>query len=185
MIFRTLFLALLTLLLALGCTQDSAPPADTSEPEQAAQAEPEGFQLHLIGGDNPGFEPTHVRIDLRRDTKRSAIILANYDFELKPKTANSLSPVDQEGQTRIHITIGGREGATFENPLPVGEYPAESTSIDEYTFADGEQKRKNVDNEEGLIVITEVTDTHIRGNLDVSGEDNFRLKGDFEAQIVN
>ncbi len=185
MTFRTLFITLLTLLLTLGCTQESTSPQDTSEPEQTASAEPEGFQLQLIGGDNPGFEPTHVRIDLRRDTKRSAIILANYDFELKPKTANSLAPVDQEGQTRIHITIGGNEGATFENPLPVGEYQAETTSIDEYTFADGEQKRKNVDNEEGLIVITEVTDSHIRGNLDVTGEDNFRLKGDFQAEIVN
>ncbi len=90
-----------------------------------------------------------------------------------------------DGQTRIHITIGDSEGATFEDPLPVGEYQAETTSIDEYNLVEGEQKRKNVDNESGIIAITEVTESHISGNLDVTGDDNFKLKDEFQAEIVN
>ncbi len=31
-------------------------------------AKTDSFQLHLIGDENPGFAPTHVRIDLRQHT---------------------------------------------------------------------------------------------------------------------
>lgn len=168
---------LLAFTLTFSCQNQGSQPSSSSP-------EPESFRLQLIGGEKPSFQPSDVKLDLRPDTKKSAIVLANYPFELKPKKANSVAKLESEGQIRIHITINGGEGATFENPLPVGTYDAGTTAIDEYTFVDGKQKRKNVKDERGEISIVEVTDTHISGKLDVTGGEDFQLKGDFRAEIV-
>jgi hypothetical protein len=182
------------MLLAIGCSQpqptvtpapgatNSAAPSTPGTPAPAAQEQ--GFQLAIAEDQVLAFQPAFQKVDLRKDTKHSAIVLGTYDFPLAPMSANSVAPVSAEGQIRVHIGITGAAGANFDNPLPTGEYDASKSYVDIYTFEGGQQKLTNVENEKGTITISSVNDTQVVGSVDITGDKGARVKGDFIATIA-
>ena len=184
-----------SLLIFTGCNPQTTDPGATTSPAPAATqaatpaAEPTetadegGFQLTVPQVEVTEFEPSAQKVDLRRDTKKSTLVLGNYDFILMPMSANSIDAVT-EGQVRVHIGLKGGDNATYEAPMPPGEYDASQTFVDVLTFKDGNEVRTNVDGEAGKIVIVESDDNHVKGMLDVTGEGGVVIKGEFDAQVA-
>lgn len=184
------FLLGISLLLGAGCSQNTttdggptasatATPSTTGTPASAETP----FMLALSDAEVVAFEPTVQKVDLRRDTQKSALVLGNYDFVLMPMSANSIDEVT-EGQVRVHVGLKGGDKASYEEPMPVGEYDASETYVDILTFKDGNEMRTNVDGEAGTIVITESDENHVAGTLDITGEGGAVIKGEFDAVVA-
>jgi hypothetical protein len=186
---QKLFALGVSLLLFTGCSQPADPgatatPGTTPVATETSASQSDGFVVAVSETEKLEFQPTAQKVDLRRDTQKSALVLANYDFVLMPKSANSLDAVSEAGQTRVHIGLKGGDAASYENPLPEGEYDASSSNVDIYTFADGSQKVTNIDGEKGTIVISKVSDTEVMGSVDITGDGGAMIKGDFTAVIA-
>jgi hypothetical protein len=168
-----------------GATPTSSPVAAqaTQTPTPAVETTEAGFQVTVPKVELTQFEPSSQKVDLRRDTKNSTLVLGNYDFVLAPMSANSIAAVE-EGQVRVHVGLKGGDAATYEAPLPPGEYDASKTFVDVLTFKDGNEVRTNVDGEAGTIVITESDDNHVVGTLDITGDGGVVIKGEFDALVA-
>lgn len=177
---------LLLALLTLGCAQNPPAPIGTasSAPTPAAATSPEGFEVALSESEKVAFEPRFQKVDLRRDTKLSSIVLGNYDFELKPMSANSVAKITGPEQMRVHIGLKAGKEATFDHPLPAVEYAASQTYIDIYTFKDGAEHISHLENRKGKVVLTSVSDKEVVGSVDLSGDGGSRLRGQFKATMV-
>lgn len=181
----------LALCLAAGC---SAPPEPTitttptstsgaSSPTATAAAEP-AFQAAVSESQKLELTPSHQKMDVRPDTKRSSLVLGNYDFELKPKTANSLKEISDPAQMRVHVSFKHRQDASFDNPITVGDYDAKTANVDFYVVENGRQKILNMENEQGTLVVTAVEGDQVSGKLDLTGDKGALVKGDFQATMV-
>ncbi len=181
---------LLLALLTLGCSQTQPPANGTASPgapptaPPTAAAAPEGFEVALSEAEKLAFEPRFQKVDLRRDTKLSSIVLGNYDFELKPMSANSVAKITGPEQMRVHIGLKAGKEATFDKPLPAVEYDAAQTYIDIYSFKNGAEQISHLENRKGKVVLTSVTDQEVVGSVDLSGDGGSRLRGQFKASIV-
>lgn len=184
---KTVLPFLLTAVLATGCSQ-SPPSTETPTPSSAtptsSAATESGFQLAISEAEPLSFTPSYQAIDLRPDTKRSGIVLANYDAAVKPMGANSVPPSTTDGNIRVHIGIDGGPDAKYEQPLPPGEYDAAKTFVDIYTVKNGKQEISNVENEQGKVIIKTVTPDTVTGSLDITGDKGARIQGEFSATVV-
>lgn len=194
---RTLISVSIVATMLSSCAKPQDSPTITSSPQAATTAEtPEGdptptqvasAEGGFVVADSKGavvdFTPTSSKIDLRRDTRKSTLVLSTYEFELAPMSANSIAPLTSNEQKRIHIGLDAKntDGASYENPLPTGEYQA--TFVDLLTF-DNAESRENFENEKGTIVITEINEDQVKGKVDISADGGAKVQGDFVADIA-
>jgi hypothetical protein len=130
------------------------------------------------------FEVKTAYADMRTDLTEVHFALGNYDFTLEPKTLNSIGDV-KDGQIRISFGLKGEKGEDFNNPVQPGDYSdAKLKWVDIYHFADGSHQTVNVENRKGKVTISEVTDTEIKGSIDITGDGGKVVKGSFTAKKV-
>lgn len=186
---KKLFLAVgLSLSLFTACSQTPA-PSTTSTPAQAAATstpEPVGFQVKA-GDEAIPFEPSTARVDIRTDVQEAQFSIANYEFAMEHMAANSIDRPKEDGKVRIAFSIKGelREGDDFKDPVTPGEYSGDKLIwMDIYRGKGGNDEVFNLENAQGAVKIEAVSDSELSGSIDVTGDNGFRVKGDFKAQRV-
>jgi len=121
---------------------------------------------------------------MRSDLTQVHIVLGNYDFEMGSKQANSIDKVSADGQARVGFALRGEKGDDFDNPVQPGEYTGKKLGwVDIYHYADGGQQVVNIKRGDGKVTITEVTDTEIKGSIEVVSEGKV-VKASFTAKKV-
>ncbi len=118
---------------------------------------------------------------MRTDLAQVHIVLANYDLKMEPRTANTIDEITKDGDVRINIGLRGEKGEDFNNPVQPGDYSGKKLGwVDIFHYADGAQQIVNLRDTEGKVTITEVTDSEIKGSIDVS-KDGTVVKAGFTA----
>lgn len=131
------------------------------------------------------FEVKTAYADMRPDLTEVHFVLGNYDFTMKPMTANSIEKLESDKNVRITFGLKGEKGEDFQNPVQPGEYTDNKLKwVDIYHFENGGQQVVNVNERKGKVTITEVTDAEIKGSIDVTGEDGKVVKANFTAKKV-
>lgn len=151
----------------------------------AACGGPKGFTLKYKGKDVP-FEKKMGASSFRPDLGEGQIALLNYDIEIKDKSVMGIRDPDQPGQVLIGIYFKNNNGADRNNSIKPGDV---SDKIKYIWFANGDTKDRvtfgeNATPVNGKLVITEVTDDLIKGEIDVK-KDGTSITGPFEAKIIS
>lgn len=167
-----------------GSENSASPSATASSSSPAAAAEP-SFQVAIQESEKLEFEPNVQKLDVRPDTKRSSLVLGNYDFKLEPMSANSIEDMSDPSQMRVQVSFKHRPDATYEKPITVGEYEGQTTAVDIYVFREGQQKILNLENEQGKMVVDSVEGDEVSGSLEITGDKGAMVKGPFKATIVH
>ena len=169
-----------------GCSGNTPAPGGTATPAQTAEA-PAGFMVKAGGAEVP-FEIKQARVDVRPDVTEAQFSVANYEFEMEHMGANSIERPKETGKVRIAFSLKGTkgEGDQFKNPVQPGEYSGDKLIwMDIYQGEDGNDKVTNLENGTGGVTIKTVTDTELTGSIDVKGDNDFLVKGDFTAARVS
>ena len=181
---KPLLISLAAALLFSGCQQQSGPaPNATNSPAVSATAstpQAQGLELKIEGGRDMSFTPVSGWADLRGDIKQGTIAIGNYDFVVTPRNISSVPDVT-EGQHRVVFGVKSPEGATFEDPMPPGDYETLGWT-DVVYFEDGRQQRYNFSEPKGKVTIKEVTDTEVVGSVDLTDDKGAVVKGDFRVK---
>jgi hypothetical protein len=117
------------------------------------------------------------------------IYLANYDLQLTDSSKQDYRRISSDGEYRVEIQIEAEEGAAENTQPKVGEYVYKPAPFNRISyvflsyFKDGKDRSENLQTSEfgGKIKITSVTDTEIKGEIDVFDRNEF-LKAGFTAQ---
>lgn len=182
-------LSLSTLLIAVcllaGCSQ--APPAPTSSgsPAAATATPPAevGFVVKAKGADVP-FEVKKAMVDVRPDVKEAHFSIANHEFVMKHMGANSVERPKEDGKVRISFGLKGA-GEEWKNPVVAGEYTGDKLIwMDIYSGKAGAEDILNVENAKGGVTIESVSDTELKGKIDLTADSDVVVKGEFTAQRV-
>ena len=139
----------------------------------------------LPGGLDVSFDPSQSFYDPRPDIKRGTISVANYEFKMEPMEANSVDAITQDGQVRVAFGLKRLPSGSFEKNIIPGEYSGSDLGfVEAYTFENGAQKQVSFENQQGKVIVTEVTDSQISGSIDVTGDNGAVMKGPFTAQTT-
>jgi hypothetical protein len=144
-----------------------------------------GTEVKISAEKSLPFEIKTAYADMRPDLTEVHFVLGNYDFSMTPKTANSVEKLKSDKEMRITIGLKGEKGDDFNNPVQPGEYADKKLKwIDIYHYENGGQQVVNVNDRKGKVTISEVTDTEIKGTIDVTGDNGKVVKGSFTARKV-
>lgn len=157
-------------------------------------------------GKEVSFEPKHARFATfkkgliekisgiqNKNERVSAVVhriyLANYDLQLTDAEKQDYRRIASDGQYRVEIQIEADESAVVEAPLKVGEYFYKPTPFNRISYVflsyakDGKDSSQNLQAAEfdGKIKITSVTETEVKGEIEVFDQKEF-VKGSFTAQ---
>lgn len=158
------------------------------------------------GGKEVFLEPTYARFatfkkglilkdsDIQNKNERvpavvHRIYLANYDLQLTNAAEQDYQRIGSDGQHRIEIQIEAEETADESARLRVGDYVYKRDPFDRISYVfvsylkDGKDHSENLETAEfgGKVMITSVTDSEIKGEIDVFDKNEF-VKGRFKAR---
>ncbi len=144
-----------------------------------------GTKVKISADKSLPFEIKTAYADMRPDLTAVHFVLGNYDFTMQPKTANSVENLKSDKEMRITFGLRGEKGEDFQNPVQPGEYNDTKLKwVDIYHYEKGSQQVVNINDREGNVTITEVTDNEIKGTIDVTGDNGKIVKGSFTAKNV-
>lgn len=130
------------------------------------------------------FEVKTAFADMRPDRTQVHFVIGNYDFTVKPKSANSVEKIDTDGHVRVTIGLRGEKNDDFNNPVQPGEYTGKQIGwVDVFHYANGSQQIVNLRDVDGKVTISEVTDAEITGSIDVT-KDGKAVKANFTAKKI-
>lgn len=157
-------------------------------------------------GKEVSFEPSYARFatfkkgliqkvsdiqnkDERADAVVHRIYLANYDLQLTDPSKQDYRRISSDGKYRVEIQIEAEENAPEKVQLKNGEYGYKKEPFNRISyvflsyFKDGKDTNENLQAAEfaGKVKITSVSDTEIKGEIDVFDKNEF-VKGSFTAR---
>ena len=135
-------------------------------------------------GKDVKFEKTVGYANFRPDLQQGQIVIANFEPEIKSESVMGIADRDKAGETFVGIYFKTNNQADYKNSVKVGDVSDNMTSVwisngddkQRVSFADGGKTT-------GKLIITEVTDTTIKGNISVTKGDS-SVSGPFEAKIL-
>lgn len=127
--------------------------------------------------------------DERVESVVHRIYLANYDLQLTDPSKQDYRRISSDGQHRVEIQIEAEENSPENAQLKIGEYSYKKEPFNRISwvflsyFKDGKDRNENLQASEfaGKVKITSVSDTEIKGEIDVFDKNEF-VKGSFTAQ---
>jgi len=135
-------------------------------------------------GKDVKFEKTFGYANFRPDLQQGQIVIANFEPEIKSESVMGIADTQKAGEAFVGIYFKTNNQADYKNSVKAGDVSDSIGSVwisngdtkDRVSFAEGGKTA-------GKLVITEVTDTTIKGNINVTKGDS-SISGPFEAKIL-
>ena len=128
------------------------------------------------------FNPVSAQARFRADTRKVLFTLTNFAVDDEWYRKPLGEKMTQASQRYIMFSIPGESGVPYKEMLKPGAHDVQHVEILTYKEGPGyDRTNLDRDNHEGNITITEVTDTEVKGTIDVSDASGVAVKGDFTA----
>lgn len=130
------------------------------------------------------FEKMVGNANFRPDLGQGQIVISNFDPTITSNSVMGIQDTKVEGQTFVGIYFKNNNKEDYKNSIKPGDVSENMTSV---WISNGDDKQRVSFAEggktAGKLVITEVTDTVIKGNINVVKGDS-SVSGPFEARIL-
>ncbi len=131
------------------------------------------------------FEKIAGYSSFRPDLQQGQIVIANFEPEIKDKSVMGIADREKAGEAFVGIYFKTNNQEDFKNSIKAGDVSDRIMSV---WVTSGDDKQRvsfgSGGKVEGKLVITEVTDTVIKGTIDVKKDDS-SVSGPFEAKILS
>lgn len=122
--------------------------------------------------------------NFRPDLQQGQIVISNFEPEIKSESVMGIADSKTAGQAFVGIYFKTNNQADYNNSVKVGDVSENITSL---WISSGDDKQRVSFAEGGKVTgkleITEVTDTVIKGKINVTKGDS-SVSGPFEAKIL-
>lgn len=129
------------------------------------------------------FDKVIGNANFRPDLQQGQIVISNFEPEIKSESVMGIPDTQKAGEAFVGIYFKTNNQADYKNSVKPGEiseigsvWISSGDAKDRVSFAEGGKTA-------GKLVITEVTETTIKGNIDVTKGDS-SVSGPFEAKII-
>ncbi len=135
-------------------------------------------------GKDVTFAKTFGYANFRPDLQQGQIVIANFEPEIKSESVMGIPDTQKAGEAFVGIYFKTNNQADYKNSVKAGDV---SDNIGSVWISNGDTKDRVSFAESGKtagkLVITEVTETTIKGNISVTKGDS-SISGPFEAKII-
>ncbi|MEQ1643201.1 MAG: hypothetical protein ABL959_07130 [Pyrinomonadaceae bacterium] len=135
-------------------------------------------------GKDVKFEKLVGNANFRPDLQQGQIVIANFEPEIKSESVMGIADTQKPGEAFVGIYFKTNNQSDYNNSVKAGDVSENITSLwissgdykERVSFADGGKVA-------GKLEITEVTETTIKGKINVTKGDS-SVSGPFEAKIL-
>ena len=121
--------------------------------------------------------------NFRPDLQQGQIVIANFEPKIESESVMGIPDTQKAGEAFVGIYFKTNNQADYKNSVKPGEiseigsvWISNGDTKDRVSFAEGGKTA-------GKLVITEVTETTIKGNINITKGDS-SVSGPFEAKII-
>lgn len=130
------------------------------------------------------FEKMVGNANFRPDLQQGQIVISNFEPEIKSESVMGIADTQKPGEAFVGIYFKTNNQADYKNSVKPGDVSDNITSL---WISSGDDKQRVSFAEGGKVTgkleITEVTDTVIKGKINVTKGDS-SVSGPFEAKII-